>query len=169
MICSTDYNFNLQGTYAPYRQVDITRYSYADHSDFVNALLKDVYGIDMENFSGTSEIDTFNIYAAAVIEDDEQYAQHWGLDLFSKNGTMFSDDFMEQFCSLYHKSTGTELKKSKAKEDTGITAYSASNSTNGGRVKTNVVLSNNPGGRKMESLTGTGEKTQISEPAGGSL
>lgn len=169
VICSTDYNFNLQETYAPYRQVDITRYSYADHSDFVDALLKDVYGINMENFSGTNEIDTFNVYATAVIEDDEQYAQHWSLDLFSKNGTMFSDDFMKQFCSLYQKSTGTELEKSKAKEDTGITSYSARNNTNGGRVKTNVVLSNDPGGRKMKVMTENGEETEISEPANGDI
>lgn len=164
---STDYNFNLEDTFDSF--VPDTNYSYADNAEFVDALIKDVMGLDFADFGDTSEISTFSISAYPMMEDDEQYAQQWILDLYTKDETMYSDKFFEDFRSLYQNATGEELEEdSVLSGQIGITVYSDDYSTNEGRIQTSVLFTNDPGGKRERLVPGVG-RTEVNAKASGDI
>lgn len=158
--CSTDDNFNLMDTYSQFSGGP--EISFADNSDFVTALIHDVFGLDFEELSGSGEISEF--YITVVPYDDSEYVESWMLSLYSPRDAMFSDGFVQKFKSSCEENMSDNSIREE-NPDYGGKKINADYTTNDGRIDSSVALANEPGGRK----TKRGDGITTTTPTGGRI
>ena len=144
---SSDYNFNLMDTYADYQNGG--EFSYADHAAFVKALTSDVFGMDLSEVFDTGEITSCRLVFAGPIYEDA-YAQQWNFEMYSKDGTLFSDEVLSKFQQACEEATDEPVHHTSD----GIDKWEIDYSAQQGRIDASVTLSNDPGGKRKSMAPG---------------
>lgn len=145
---SSDYNFNLMDTYADYQNVG--EFSYADHAAFVKALTSDVFGMDLSEVFDTGEITSCELVFAGPIYDGTAYAQQWIFEMYSKDGTLFSDEVLSKFQQACEEATDEPVHHTSD----GIDKWEIDYSAQQGRIDASVTLANDPGGKRKSTAPG---------------
>lgn len=145
---SSDYNFNLMETFSDYQNVG--EFSYADHAAFVKALTSDVFGMDLSEVFDTGEITSCELVFAGPIYEGTAYAQQWIFEMYSKDGTLFSDEVLSKFQQACEEATDEPVHHTSD----GIDKWEIDYSAQQGRIDASVTLSNDPGGKRKSTAPG---------------
>lgn len=145
---SSDYNFNLMETFSDYQNVG--EFSYADHAAFVKALTSDVFGMDLSEVFDTGEITSCELVFAGPIYDGTAYAQQWIFEMYSKDGTLFSDEVLSKFQQACEEATDEPVHHTSD----GIDKWEIDYSAQQGRIDASVTLANDPGGKRKSTAPG---------------
>lgn len=145
---SSDYNFNLMETFSDYQNGG--EFSYADHAAFVKALTSDVFGMDLSEVFDTGEITSCRLVFAGPIYDETAYVQQWIFEMYSKDGTLFSDEVLSKFQKACEEATEEPVHHTSD----GIDKWEIDYSAQQGRIDASVTLSNDPGGKRKSTAPG---------------
>lgn len=145
---SSDYNFNLMETFSDYQNGG--EFSYADHAAFVKALTSDVFGMDLSEVFDTGEITSCRLVFAGPIYDETAYVQQWIFEMYSKDGTLFSDEVLSKFQQACEEATDEPVHHTSD----GIDKWKIDYSAQQGRIDASVTLSNDPGGKRKSTAPG---------------